>query len=40
MHAQQSYLNSVYSFLEQKGRHAIVSYFFADYTIVLFYHDV
>ena len=27
IHAKQSYLNRDYSVLEQKGRHAIVSYF-------------
>ena len=29
MHAKQSYLNRDYSVLEQKGKHAIVSYFYA-----------
>ena len=33
MHAKQSYLNRDYSVLEQKGRHAIVSHFWADNTI-------
>ena len=36
----QSYLNRDYSVLQQNGRHAIVSYFQTDYTIVWFYHDV
>ena len=40
MYAQQSYLNRDYSVLEQKGRHAIVSYFQTDYSIVWFCHDV
>ena len=36
----QSYLNRDYSVLQQNGRHAIVSYFQTDYTIVWFYLDV
>ena len=35
MHAEQSYLNRDYHVLEQKGRHAIVSYFKLIYCLVL-----